>query len=324
MLEVAYNLKSFQLLEGTIDLESLNDLFERLASILARRVLDRARKGLFRDYLDERDDLSVVRGRIDVRETVLQAARGVPRVHCEYQIHTADLDDNRILLWTFYILPRLGIQRARVQREVREAYRALAGEIHLEKKEATECIRRFYHRLNDDYRPLHGLCRFFLEHAGPGIKEGEREFIPFMLYMPSLFEEFVANWLQQNVPRQIVVRAQHTAKLQANAELAFRIDIVLRDRRTGKALAVLDTKYKASEYPSEADIQQVAAYALEMGVDHAFLVYPSIGAKKVVLKVGYIQVESIIFDTAKEPNEAGAQFSATLFDRLGIAEPISA
>ncbi len=101
MLEVAYNLKSFQLLEGMIDLESLNDLFERLASILARRVLDRARKGLFRDYLDERDDLAVVRGRIDVRETVMRAARGVPRVHCEYQVHTADLDDNRILLWTF-------------------------------------------------------------------------------------------------------------------------------------------------------------------------------------------------------------------------------
>ena len=78
-----------------------------------------------------------------------------------------------------------------------------------------------------------------------------------------------------------------------------------------------------SEYPTEADIQQVAAYALEMGVDNAFLVYPNLTAKKVMPKVGYVQVESIIFDTGREPAEAGKDFLASLLDRLGIEEPVS-
>lgn len=90
------------------------------------------------------------------------------------------------------------------------------------------------------------------------------------------------------------------------------------------ALAVLDTKYKAAEYPSEADIQQVAAYALEMGVDRAFLIYPSVDAKQVLVKVGYVRVESIVFNTAEQPNEAGEQFLVTLFDRLGLAEAVPA
>ena len=57
MLEVAYNLRSFRLFDGEIQIESLEDVYERIVSILARRVLDRARKGLYRSYIDQVDEL---------------------------------------------------------------------------------------------------------------------------------------------------------------------------------------------------------------------------------------------------------------------------
>src|SRR3954452_14593830 len=57
MLEVAYNLRSFRLFDGEIQVESLDDVYERIVSILARRVLDRARKGLYRGYVGEDDEL---------------------------------------------------------------------------------------------------------------------------------------------------------------------------------------------------------------------------------------------------------------------------
>ena len=53
MLEVAYNLSSFHLFEGDIEIESIEDIYERIVSILARRVIDRARKGLYRSYVGE-------------------------------------------------------------------------------------------------------------------------------------------------------------------------------------------------------------------------------------------------------------------------------
>jgi len=40
---------------------------------------------------------------------------------------------------------------------------------------------------------MHRICRLFLERLGPKIKAGERLFLPFMLYMPKLFETFVPN-----------------------------------------------------------------------------------------------------------------------------------
>lgn len=61
MLEVAYNLSSFHLFEGDIEIESIEDIYDRIVSILARRVIDRARKGLYRGYIGESDDLPYVR-----------------------------------------------------------------------------------------------------------------------------------------------------------------------------------------------------------------------------------------------------------------------
>lgn len=76
MLEYAYNLKSFQFLEGITNVESLADLFENLVSILAKRVLDRVRKGLYRGYLREEDSLDFQRGRILVMPSLRAAFRG--------------------------------------------------------------------------------------------------------------------------------------------------------------------------------------------------------------------------------------------------------
>src|SRR6266853_4126760 len=80
MLEVAYDLKSFKLLEGTVSIEQLEDLFDRLASILANRILSRTRKGVFRDYVTENQDLACIRGRLWLRETARGLMRGSPRV----------------------------------------------------------------------------------------------------------------------------------------------------------------------------------------------------------------------------------------------------
>jgi 5-methylcytosine-specific restriction enzyme subunit McrC len=317
MLEVAYNLRSFRLFDGEIAIESLDDVYERIVSILSRRVLDRVRKGLYRSYLDDAEDLPYVRGHIDVVGVALNSMRGVPRIPCRYQEHTADLDDNRILLWTLQQVRHQGLQQTKVRIELDRARRALGGTITLAHFSSTDCVYRFYHRLNDDYAPMHGLCRFILEQAGPGIQAGDRTFIPFQLYMPNLFESFVAEWLRANAPKGVTVRPQHTAKLDANFEMKMHVDIVLCDEVSQQAIAVLDTKYKASEQPSEADIYQVAFYAKELHVTRAMLVYPSPLASPFRMRHGKdILLESLVFDVSKSPDIAGASFLDVLNARL--------
>ena len=318
MLEVAYNLRSFRILEGEIRIENIEDLYERIVSILARRVLDRVRKGLYCSYIGEVDELPYVRGRLDPVATMINKLRGVPRVACSYEEHTADLDENRILFWTLHQVRRQVLRQSRVRRELDLARRALAGTITLERRSAADCIGRYYHRLNDDYEPMHGLCRFILEQSGPGIRGGDRTFIPFVLNMPQLFEVFVAGWLRENPPKGITVRPQYNALLDADFKVSIHIDIVLIEEKSGRPIAVLDTKYKSSDEPSEADIYQIAFYARELQVDRAMLVYPSLSTRQFRIRHGSrIILESLVFDLTAAPDEAGAAFLSELTRRLG-------
>ena len=140
MLETAYNLRSFHILEGEIAIEKIEDLYERIVSILAQRVIDRARKGLYRNYIAQEEELAFVRGRIDPVATMLNISRGVARLPCSYEEHTADIDDNRILFWTLYQVRRQALRHPKVRRELDLARRTLAGTITLEQRTASDCI----------------------------------------------------------------------------------------------------------------------------------------------------------------------------------------
>lgn len=318
MLEYAYNLKSFRFMEGITGVDSLNDLFEHLVSVLAKRVIDRARKGLYRGYIREEQSLPYLRGRVLFVPSLRASMQGSARLECEYEEHTADLIDNHILAWTLFMLPRFGLKREDVRRQVGQAYRALSGMVQVTRMDACDCINLLYHRLNEDYRAMHGLCRFFLEHCGPGIKAGQHDFIPFVLNMPALFESFVEAWFRVNIRRNMYLTPQYRAVLDESGAFYFRIDLVLRDVTSDKVLAVMDTKYKRHHEPEESDIQQIVAYAVRMNTKNAFLVYPSSATKSVTLHVGDVIVRSLTFDIGIEPDEAGRLFLEKLIEAVNI------
>lgn len=317
MLEVAYNLQSFRLFDGDVQVNTLDDIYERIVSILSRRVLDRVRKGLYRNYISEGDELPFVRGSIDLVAAVINLKRGVPRVPCRYEEHTADVDENRLLYWTLHVVRRQYLKRHEVRNELDRARRALAGTIELKQFSPADCLKRLYHRLNEDYAPMHGLCRFVLEQTGPTIQSGDRTFLPFELDMPKLFEAFVAEWLRTADLTDLVVQPQHRAQLDANFQVQINIDVLLREKSSGAPIAVLDTKYKLAERPSQDDIYQISFYARELQVKRAMLVYPTLLAAPFRMIHGKdIRVESVPFDIGASLDKSGPQFINTLMAAL--------
>lgn len=313
MLEYAYGLRAFELLNDRILSGSIGEVFESLASVLARRVLDRVHGGLLREYVEGEEDLPYLRGRLLAGPSNRRVGTSL---RCRFQEQTTDLMDNRILAWTLYQLRRFPFQREEVRRQVHQAFKGLAGSVDLEPVEPGACEGRLYHRLNQDYRPLHALCRFFLEQSGPVLRLGEREFMAFSVHMPALFEAFVAEWLKAHLGSQFELRVQHRLSLEGSDHLAFQIDLGLMDKDSGRPLAVLDTKYKRTAEPEETDIQQVVAYAVRMGTDKVVLIYPSRKTRRFVLQVGSVEVSSLVFDLGKELAEGGACFYVDLMKRL--------
>lgn len=303
MLEYAYDLRTFRLLEGSAPVAALEDLFERLVHVLALRVRERCRRGLYRAYLPHRDRLPFLRGRLEL-SSVLRRPWELA-VDCRYQEHTADLEDNRILAWTLHRVARSGAcRRDEVRAALRTAARGLRGAVSLDPCTADDCAGRTYHRLNDDYRPLHDLCRFLLEHTGPDHRDGDRRSLPFLLDMNRLYEQFVACWLQRHLPPHLAVRPQRVLPARG---VRLIPDLVIEDRATGRPLLVADTKYKAPDASAASDVAQVVTYATALGVRDAFLLYPRPLPRPLDAQVGPIHVRSAVFPLQGDLEAGGRQ-----------------
>jgi 5-methylcytosine-specific restriction enzyme subunit McrC len=318
MLEYAYGLSNIRFLEGAVGYHSIDDVFERLALILARGVLSRSRIGLYRAYVKRSADLSHVRERLDL--TRLTRRPWVVRPHCHFHDHTEDLEENQILAWTLRVIARSIVRREEVRLHIRRASRALHGSVSLSPFASSDCAGRTYNRLNQDYETLHALCRFFLDMTGPTLDEGDRESLPFLLDMSTVFEQFVAEWLRTHISDRYTVRAKETYLPQGESPRRFELDTVLyrRDAATSeeRPFAILDMKYKRPERPSNADIFQVVTYAVAKECDQAFLVYPAELTERLDITVRGIRVRSATFALDGDLDEAGRGFMEGMSLRL--------
>ena len=315
MLEYAYHLKSFHFLDGLSNFDKLEDFYNHLAKILARRIHDRTQKGLYRTYIPHSDQMTFVRGRMDSRH-LMQRPWEV-KIKCHYKEHTPDVEDNQILLWTLRKIASCGACSPDTLPNVRQAYHALQGTVSLKPHAAQACIKRLYNRLNGDYQSLHALCRFFLEQSGPSHTEGDRKMLPFLVNMARLYELFVAEWLKAHqatnlLPHNLDVKAQHQVHINPEGSLSFSIDLVLFDITTGQARYVLDTKYKTPTAPATNDVAQIIAYATTQGCSEAILIYPEPLQKPLDAKVQHIRVRTLTFVVDGNLEQAGEKFLENL------------
>lgn len=316
MLAYAYNLKQLRFFDDLVTLATLRDAYEQLALLLAQRISDRARRGLYRTYRQEYRRLPYVRGRIDMVETLREPWQ--VELPCHYRIHTADVEDNQILFWTLETIIRSGICRERVLRTVRKTHRELQGSVSLVPFLGRQVAGRYYSRLNHDYATLHALCRFFLEHSGPTHQLGDRKMIPFVVDMARLFERFVAAWLRENLPAHLILTAQESVKLGEAKDVEFRIDLVVRDRQTRQAVCVADTKYKNSSHIAPDDVAQVVAYANVESADQAFLIYPEDVKTKLDVPLQHVRARTLGFPLLGNLQQQGQQMLGALIDTLTL------
>ncbi|MEM7116729.1 MAG: restriction endonuclease [Chloroflexota bacterium] len=314
MWRYAYRLNSFHWLDSIAHVDSLADFYEQLALVLAQGVLRRAKQGFFRAYVAQTGKLPFLRGQL---QTAALAKRPFPTTFpCRYDTQTADLLHNQILATTLHQIARSGVCGERVGTAVRRAYRILQATTTPTVIQPHVLNTLVYNRLNQDYRPLHAICRFFLEQRSPSHEVGKWEIRPFLVNMARLYELFVAEWLVAHLPDGWHVVPQESLTLGSQDELRFDIDLVLYDA-AGSAKMVLDTKYKTPDKPANPDFSQVVTYAHARGVQHAALIYPTPLSTPLAVRLGDLNIYSLTFAVNKPIEEAGQQFLTSLWTKMG-------
>jgi len=310
MWEYAYRLKSFLFLPDLYQCESLQQFYEQLANVLSKRILDRSRKGYYRAYISRTEDLSYLRGKLDIHQIINRPWE--PRPRCNYQENTADVEENQILAWTLYAILRSGFCTERVLPVLRHCYRNIGQVATLQPYKPIDCLGRLYNRLNQDYQPLHALCRFFLENTGPSYLVGDHTMLPFLVNMAGLFELFVAEWLRVKLPKEYEITSQERLEIDPKGEIFFKIDLVIYESASKHPICILDTKYKTSDSPSSDDIAQVGFYAMAKNCHEAILVYPDRLIHPMDQTINGIRIRTISFSLDGDLEKAGNEFLCDL------------
>jgi 5-methylcytosine-specific restriction enzyme subunit McrC len=295
---------------GEVGVQTLEDLLDWIAAELARGALRRLGRGLYRAYVDVEDELTVLRGRLDLRAKLARPWR--VELPCEFQELTADVAENQILL-AGLLASAYTTRGAQTLSEVRKSWwLCMRSGVSPRDVAPGECVGRTYSRLNSDYERLHWLSHFILSGTVPTHEPGQSKLRAFIIQMPRLFERFVAAWLKRNLPTPLHCEAQ--IHLPLDRRIEFIADLVIRDADE-RPLAVLDTKYKIDTDPAAADIAQVVAYAEHLGCPEAVLLYPTRQHRPIDIPVGGVRVRSLAFPLDSDLDSAGTE----LVERLRFA-----
>ena len=178
-------------------LGTLPTVQDLLGKVLAGGVNHLFRRGIDRGYVERREDLAGIRGKLAVSETAKRALRARGRAACDFEELSADILPNRILRTSLHgLLGRRITLHRDVGVEVRSAYRRLDGvpRTRLKRNTFGQVQLGGNRRL---YQFLLSVCRLLYESSVVDENTGRTTFRDFRqdeATMWALFEEFVTGF----------------------------------------------------------------------------------------------------------------------------------
>ena len=191
------------------EIDALASAHDLLGKILAGGVNHLIRRGIDRGYLERREDLTGIRGKLAVGETAKRALRARGKAACEFEDLSMDILPNRILRTSLALLTKLGKRNydgsgegldAVVHSEVVLASRRLSGVTRLPRLDRRTFGLVQLDRNRGLYRFLLSVCRLLNDHLFVDENLGTVHFRDFRrndARMWALFEEFVTGFYRR-------------------------------------------------------------------------------------------------------------------------------
>lgn len=261
-----------------------NTLLEILIRTFSQELVNAVRQGMPRRYVGEEDDLSALRGRLNVQRQFTALAASPQRLACRYDALSSDIALNRIMKAA--VIRLLSISRAldnrRRLQELAFAYADIA--------DVPASILPWDHvvldRTNQRWRNLLNLAKLILGERFQTTSAGGVSGISLLFEMNTLFEEYVARMLVRALSKdglKVVAQGGRAYCLETESGRGLfqtRPDILIK--QGGQVIQVIDTKWKriakrvddAKQGVSQSDVYQMMAYGRLYGCQRLTLLYP--------------------------------------------------
>lgn len=183
----------------SIATEGFHNVAELCAAILCKGVSGQLKRGLGREYIEQTEALSTVRGRIDISESIKMQSIHKQQLVCSYDEFSVDSYLNRILKTTMELLLRADIVKTR-KKELKKLL-VFFGEVDtLDVHLINWNIR--YHRNNQTYRMLISVCYLVIKGLLQTNSDGSTKLMDFLdeQRMCRLYEKFILEYYRREFP----------------------------------------------------------------------------------------------------------------------------
>lgn len=255
--------------------DKIHDLF---AAILEKGISRQVKQGLYREYVPMQESLSVMRGKVNMDETVQLKVQNKQKLACEFDEFSEDNLYNQILKVTIYRL----IRADDVAPERKQALRRISvffGNVKLIQPGNITWNRLIYQRNNCNYELILNICYLVLNGMLQTTEDGSYKLLSFSdEHMERLYERFILEYYKQHHPelnpKSIQVKWNLTVQNdQTMIQFLPRMQTDITLQKDGRTL-IIDAKYygksMAQSYTKEtlrsAHLYQIFAYVKNMDI----------------------------------------------------------
>ena len=235
--------------------EEFENVHNLLAAILMKGIGKQLKQGLYREYLNHKNDVNTIRGKIDMPGTISHQMTRKRMLTCEYD----ELSENNLLNQILKTTVLLLLRHSRVDQEYKDNLKKeimfFSNVDVLDPKMIRWSAIRFQ-RNNSTYRMLIGLCQFILEGMLLTMDSGERRLASFFdeQRMNRLYEKFILEYYAKECPQVKAAAAQIPWALDDSIGTMLPImqsDIMLTK---GNKVLIIDAKYYTHTTQTHFDV----------------------------------------------------------------------
>ena len=249
---------SFQVLNEQgykkVDTEEFHNVADLCASVLIKGVTVQLKKGLGREYIQEDDVLSSLRGKIDITASIKSRTMLKKQMVCVYDEFSVNSYMNKILKTTMSLLLGADIDKNR-KKELRKLL-VFFDEVDLIDIHAIQWNMQ-YNKNNQTYRMLISVCYLVIKGLLQTNSDGDTKLMDFLdeQRMCRLFEKFILEYY----------RKEHSEIKATASQIPWQLDDDMNDMlpvmqtdimltKNDKVL-IIDAKYYAKTLQSQYDVK---------------------------------------------------------------------
>lgn len=247
---------AFQILQekgySNIATEDFDNAAELFSAILSKGISLQLKRGLNKDYIEVREPLSAIKGKIDISDSIKTRSVMKSQLICSYDEFSENSYFNRILKTTVLLLLKADISKSR-KKELKNLMMYFSNVDVLDVHNIDWHIR--YNKNNQSYHLLLSICNLVIKGLLQTQHNGTSKLMNFLDEQNEcrLYEKFILEYYRKHFPQ-----------ISANAEqIPWQLDDGVKDMlpimqsdimlKKGNNVLIIDAKYYSHTTQSRFD-----------------------------------------------------------------------